>query len=287
VSSGSGGAPIELFVVDVDGTLLTPEKELTERSQRAVHRLRERGVRVALTSGRPPRGMRMLIEPLGLRTPLAGFNGGMYVDPELRILEERFIDPDAAREVADLLDRLGLDVWVYRKNDWYVRDPDAPHVAREHRTVAFEPLVTSDLGAKLDAAVKIVGVSDDPERMAGAEEEVRGLDGRVRAVRSQPYYLDVTHPEATKGAVVRFLADRLGVAPERIATIGDMPTDLSMFEAAGLSIAMGNADPEVRARALLVAPSNREEGFARAAEEMILPRAPGSGGGPGGSSRGS
>ncbi len=273
VAGGAGDAPIELFIVDVDGTLLTPDKELTGRARRAAHQLQERGVRVALTSGRPPRGMRMLIEPLALRTPLAGFNGGMFVDADLEILEEHLIEPGAARDIVELLDDRGLDVWVYRKDEWYVRDRDAPHVDRERATVAFDPVVAAELGSKLDAAVKIVGVSDDPERMGKAEEDARQLDGRVAAVRSQPYYLDVTHPDANKGHVVRFLAHRFDVPPERIATIGDMPTDVTMFEAAGLSVAMGNADPDVRARARLLAPSNAEEGFARAVEELILPRA--------------
>jgi Cof subfamily protein (haloacid dehalogenase superfamily) len=271
-ADGAGGPPIELFVVDVDGTLLTPEKELTDRSRRAVHALQTRGVRVALTSGRPPRGMRMLIDPLGLRTPLAGFNGGMFVDTDLEILDEHLIDPVTARDVVELLDDRGLDVWVYRRGEWYVRDPDAPHVDRERATVAFDPAVTGDLAGKLDAAVKIVGVSDDHELMARAEEETRRLDGRVSAVRSQPYYLDVTHPDANKGHVVRFLSRRLAVPPERIATIGDMPTDVSMFQAAGVGIAMGNADPDVQAKARFVAPSNAEEGFARAVEDLLLPR---------------
>lgn len=270
---GVGNSPIELFVVDVDGTLLTPDKELTDRARRAAHQLQERGVRIALTSGRPPRGMRMLIEPLALRTPLAGFNGGMFVDEDLEILKEHLIEPGAARDIVELLDERGLDVWVYRKGEWYVRDRDAPHVDRERATVAFDPVVTAELDSKLDAAVKIVGVSDDHELMARAEKDVQRQDGRVSAVRSQPYYLDVTHPDANKGSVVRFLSHHLDVPPERIATIGDMPTDLSMFEAAGLSVAMGNADRDVRAQARFVTASNAEEGFARAVEELILPRA--------------
>jgi len=272
-SDGAGQPPLELLVADVDGTLLTPEKELTERARRAVHRLQERGVRVALTSGRPPRGMRMLIEPLALRTPLAGFNGGMFVDTDLTILDEHVMDPGSARAVFELLDGRGLDVWVYRKGEWYVRDPDAPHVRRERATVAFDPSVTTDLPGKLDAAVKIVGVSDDRELVTRAEADAHRLDGRVSAVRSQPYYLDVTHPDANKGQVVRFLSRRLEVPPERIVAIGDMPTDVSMFEAAGLGIAMGNAEADVRAQAGFVAAPNTEEGFARAVEELLLPRA--------------
>lgn len=266
------GPPIELFIIDVDGTLLTPDKELTDRACRAVDALREAGVRIALTSGRPPRGLRMLVEPLALTTPLAAFNGGMFVDPQLRILDQHPLEPKAAREAVRLIDDHGLDVWVYRGAAWYVRDRDAPHVDRERRTVRFEPEVARDLEALLDEAVKIVGVSDDLDAVARCERDAQQLDSALSAARSQPYYLDVTHPDANKGQVVRYLSRALSVSPDRIATIGDMPNDVQMFEASGLSIAMGNADAEVQEQADHVTASNTEEGFAHAALDLILPR---------------
>ena len=70
---------ISLLLADVDGTLVTEQKVLTERARAAVMALRERGIRFAITSGRPPRGMAMLIEPLRLDSPIAGFNGGAFV----------------------------------------------------------------------------------------------------------------------------------------------------------------------------------------------------------------
>ncbi len=268
-------SPIELAVVDVDGTLLTPDKELTKRAQGAVRALREAGVRVALTSGRPPRGMRMLIDPLAIHTPLATFNGGMFVDHQLSVLEQHVIPASSARDAVSLLEECGLDVWVYRGKEWYVRDADAPHVDKEQRTVEFEPTVVETLDDLLDRAVKIVGVSDDPDRMARTEKEAAGLGSEVSASRSQPYYLDITHPKANKGSVVERLSTLLSVPLDRIATFGDMPNDVDMFEASGLSIAMGNANDDVKAQADEVAPPNTEEGFARAVEALVLPRAPG------------
>jgi Cof subfamily protein (haloacid dehalogenase superfamily) len=269
------GAPIRLMVVDVDGTLLTPHRQLTPRAVGAVAALRAAGVQVALTSGRPPRGMRMLVEPLALETPLAAFNGGMFVRPDagLELLEEHALAPEAATAAAELLLGHGLDLWVYRGTEWYVRDAGAPHVERERRTVEFTPTVARDLGALLDRPVKLVGVSDDHPRMALCEADVQQLDFPISAARSQPYYLDVTHRDANKGAVVQHLSGALSVPPEQIATIGDMPNDVGMFEVSGLSIAMGNADPEVRRSAHHVTTSNSEEGFATAVREIVLPRA--------------
>lgn len=98
---------ISLLLADVDGTLVTEDKVLTERARAAVHRLHEAGVRFAITSGRPPRGMAMLIEPLALDTPIAGFNGGVYVAPDLSISSERTIAPEAARRAFDLMREQG------------------------------------------------------------------------------------------------------------------------------------------------------------------------------------
>src|SRR5689334_22285655 len=99
---------VRLMIIDVDGTLLTPDKVLTERAASAVRELRKAHVEVALTSGRPPRGLKMLIEPLGLTTPLAAFNGGMFVNPDLTIIEQRTLPAEAARQAVALIQRHGL-----------------------------------------------------------------------------------------------------------------------------------------------------------------------------------
>jgi len=95
----------------------------------------------------------------------------------------------------------------------------------------------------------------------------------VTASRSQPYYLDVTHPDANKGAVAQYLSKRYSIPAEAIATIGDMPNDVLMFAHSGLSIAMGNASPEVQHAARRVTTGNDDEGFANAMERFVLPRA--------------
>ena len=99
------------------------------------------------------------------------------------------------------------------------------------------------------------------------------LHGQASASRSQPYYLDVTHPEANKGGVVEFLSKRSHIAPEEIATIGDMPNDVMMFEKSGLSIAMDNASSQVQAQANFVTLSNQKDGFACAMDKFVLPTA--------------
>jgi Cof subfamily protein (haloacid dehalogenase superfamily) len=271
---GTGVSKISLVIADVDGTLVTEDKVLTARAQAAVQQLHAAGIAFAITSGRPPRGMAMLVDPLTLATPLAGFNGGIFVKPDMAVIEEHVLAADVARRAVALILAHELDAWVYCGNDWLIRKADAPHVAREQWTVKFPPIVVEDFGQALDRAVKVVGVSDDHDRVARCEQDARNaLGAHASAARSQPYYLDITHPKANKGTVVAALSRLLSIPAGEIATIGDMPNDILMFRASGLSIAMGNSGPEVQEQAQYVTDSYNDEGFAKAMERYILPRA--------------
>jgi Cof subfamily protein (haloacid dehalogenase superfamily) len=264
---------IRLLVADVDGTLVTPEKTLTRRAIEAVHALHVADVLFAITSGRPPRGMSMLIEPLQLATPISAFNGGLIVEPDMTVIDQELVPEPLVQPILTLLESHGLDTWVYRGAEWYVRDPNGPHVDREAATVGFQPTLAATFDDLTDQVVKIVGVSDDHEAMAKATLAAREqFCHDVTAAQSQQYYLDVTHPAANKGQVVKFLSSRCGIPPAQIATIGDMPNDVLMFAHSGLSIAMGNASSEVQRAARMVTTTDEDEGFANAVERYILDR---------------
>jgi len=262
---------IRLLLADVDGTLVTQDKLLTDRAIEAVHHLHDAGILFAITSGRPPRGMAMLVKPLGLQTPIAAFNGGLLVDPDMKVIEQRVIPQNLVIPIAELIRSYGLVVWIYRGADWYVPDPAGPHVAREAWTVKFQPRVMPRIGDVSDNVAKIVGVSDDHDAVSKAWSAAHDRFGdHVTAAASQPYYLDVTHPDANKGSVARYLVRRYGLSAAEIATIGDMPNDVLMFAHSGLSIAMGNADPQVKRAARRITDTNENEGFAKAVERFIL-----------------
>jgi hypothetical protein len=268
-------ARVGLLLSDVDGTLVTNGKVLTPASVRAVGALRAAGVRFAITSSRPPAGLRMLLEPLGIDTPVAAFNGGMIVAPEpgLPVLEQHLLPPETGAAAVEALSARGVDVWVFTADRWLVRDPAGAYVDHEARTVAFGPTVARDFGPFLGGVGKIVGVSGDFDLLERCEAETRdALGGDASVARSQRYYLDVTHPLANKGTAVLALARHLGIPVDGIATLGDGFNDLAMFARGGLSIAMGNAAPAVRAAADLVTASNEEDGFALAVERHVLGR---------------
>lgn len=266
---------ISVVLADVDGTLVTKDKVLTDRAIAAVHALRDRGLLFTITSGRPPFGMRMLVEPLGLDMPMAAFNGGVIVTPDLSILDERLLPDYLLAPLIEMIEAYGLDVFVFRSHDWFVRSLAAPRVDRESRTIQQRPLVTPVFDESvLTGVVKITGVSLDHAKVALCEAAVQKSFGmQVSAARSQPHYLDVTHPTANKGVVIERLARYVNVPLENIATLGDQPNDTLMFERSGLSIAMDNASDEVKQRATFVTTSYADEGFANAVEQIILPRA--------------
>ncbi len=270
--SGSTAQPIRLVIADVDGTLVTQDKILTPRASEAVSELRAANIKFAITSGRPPRGMAMLIDPLKLDEPIAAFNGGVLIEPDLTtVVSQNFLPPTVVSQVITLIQDHKLDVWVYTDKDWFVRDVHAPHVAREQWTVKFAPAISSSMEGLTDRVAKVVGVSDDLEAVQRCERDVQEACGtHASAARSQPYYLDVTHPKANKGEVVLTLSKLLNIPVEAIATIGDMPNDVLMFKKSGISIAMGNASEDVQKSATYVTTANENEGFANAMQRFIL-----------------
>jgi len=261
---------IALVVSDVDGTLLTRDKTLTDGAKAAVRRLHDAGIGFTLTSSRPTIGMRFLIAPLAITLPVAAFNGSSIVDPQLNPIEQHLIPAAAANRSLDVLKEFGVDSWLFTNDLWLTRDGDGEYVPLEERAIKAAPTIVDDFAPYLTSACKIVGASSDAALLQACEVAMqKALGTQATAVRSQSYYLDVTPPGCDKGTFVQAMAKRLDISTDAIATIGDMQNDLPMFRTSGLSIAMGNATDDVKQLATHVTASNEDEGFAGAID-MIL-----------------
>jgi len=260
-------------IADIDGTLVTKEKLLTPRSVQAVMQLQDAGVLFGITTGRPPRGARMLVDSLPGLKFIAGFNGGVVVRRDFSLFKENLLPATEAEQVVQIIRAHQMDAWLYTDKDWFVRDPGAYRVNREQKTVQFPPKVVPSFEGLFDRVAKIVGVSENYDLVAGCEKDLQERFGAsVSAARSQPFYVDITHPKANKGEVVIMASEFAGIPTQQIATIGDMANDVTMFERSGVSIAMGNASREVQKAATYVTASNQEEGFAIAMNDFILPK---------------
>jgi Cof subfamily protein (haloacid dehalogenase superfamily) len=261
---------IALVVSDVDGTLLTKDKVLTEGAREAAHKLHAAAIGFTIVSSRPSIGMGFLLEPLAITLPFGAFNGSYIVDPQLKPIEQHFIPPATAQRSIEVLSEFGVDIWLFTGTEWLTRNPDGEYVAHERRTIKHEPTIVADFTPYLTQACKIVGASSDApllERCESVMQEAVGSE--AIAVRSQTYYLDVTPPGHDKGTFVEAMARRLGVAADAVATIGDMQNDLPMFARSGISFAMGNASDDVKKQAKYVTDTNERDGFAKAVETML------------------
>lgn len=261
---------IALVVSDVDGTLLTKDKVLTDGAKAAVQKLQAAGIGFTIVSSRPTIGMGFLIEPLSIKLPVGAFNGSSTVDAALQPIEQHLIGADAAQRSLDVLNAFGVDIWLFTNERWYTRNPDGAYVPHEKRAIKADPTVIPDFTPHLGEACKIVGASSDAALLQRCELAMKEAVGHeATAVRSQTYYLDVTPSGHDKGTFVTAMAKRLGIPAEAVATIGDMENDLPMFAKSGISFAMGNAADNVKRRATHVTDSNEQDGFARAMETAL------------------
>jgi hypothetical protein len=261
---------IALVVSDVDGTLLTKNKTLTEKAARAVRRLEDSGVGFTVTSSRPTIGMRFLIEPLRITLPIGAFNGSSICDPQLNPIEQHLIPASVTQRSLDILNQFGVDIWLFTNDRWLTRNGDGAYVAFEQHTIKSDPVIVEDFAPYLSAACKIVGSSADAALLQRCEVVMQeALGTQATAARSQNYYLDVTPPGHDKGTFVQAMSKRLGISTDAIATIGDMHNDLAMFRKSGMSIAMGNATDEIKKQATHVTTSNEDEGFAGAIDIIL------------------
>jgi hydroxymethylpyrimidine pyrophosphatase-like HAD family hydrolase len=260
---------IRLLIAEVEDAILTPAGELTARALAAAERLREAGVALAITGSRSPRALARIAAPLGITAPIAAFDGGRLVDPDLSVLEQHPLDDAVAASIIACMERHGLDVWVHQDDAWLVRRQDAT-VAREQAATQIAPVLVEDWAAAVRDAVQIVAVGGDPHAAGRCEAALDEHCAHAAVARSEHGHLVVVHPRANKGEAARAIARRLGVPAAGVATLGACASDVLMFHESGLSIAMGHARAAVQRQATFVTRSNADEGFAYAVETWIV-----------------
>ena len=273
MTNSKASRPIELVISDCDGTLFDPSKEVTPRARRAVEALRSKGIRFTLSSSRPPSGIATAAALLEVSEPMGTCNGAAVVDASLIPLVQHCLEPADVALASQILTAHSVDAWAYSASGWWVTDTSNRHVAKEASNLRLEPTVVSTDRLPQREILKIVGVCDDVTVVRDARAAIKEhLGDRVHAECSQDYYLDVTSSRVSKGTCVEEIARLTNVDQAAIAVLGDGHNDVAMFAAAGLSIAMGQSDERVRSAADQVTTSNADEGFARAIEQLIIPR---------------
>jgi len=264
---------IRLLIADVDGTLLNAQKGLSPVTVKAIEDLQRSGIRFSLVSHRPLQGLQRLMEMLQIRSACAALNGGVIVDEAFNVISEKSVRSAVVQEVVGTIERHGLNPWIYTRAAWYVPSIEGPHVQHETEALDFSPTCFESLGEIAQPVIKVAAVGDRFSQMAACEDQLRNRLGTQLSIsRALSNHLDVSHPDANKGAAVTSIAEMLGIPLEEVATAGDGENDIPMFRVSGLSIAMGQAAAEVHRAATHTTTSNSQDGLAWAIQDIILKR---------------
>ena len=243
----------KLLVLDVDGTLLNSEKEISKRTLAALLKVQQMGVRIVLASGRPTYGLMPLAKTLELGNYggfILSYNGGQIINAQNgELLFERRINPEMLPYLEKKARKNGFAIFTYHDDTIITDSPENEHIRKEAQLL----------------------VSDDEEALIGLEEHWRKrLNGALDVFRSEPYFLEVVPCSIDKANTLGALLEKLDVSSEEVIAIGDGVCDVSMIQSAGLGVAMGNAQDSVKVCADRITASNDEDGVAEAVEKAIL-----------------
>ena len=268
--AGAAGRAYDLVAIDVDGTLLDSRNRLADDTLAAIRAVRARGIGVTVVSGRGLLQLGQWLERLELELPYIGSGGAFIADPlSGQVIEHSPLDRGVLATIVGLA-RAGQVGIFFEEPDRFVGEA-CPEIIRSIHTIAgAEVFVTPDILRDTTIAPTKMFMTGDHARLVPIEAEIRRLQLPVNQSFAAPIYLEVTRQGVNKGTALARLASHLGLPLERIAVIGDGGNDVSMFRRAGLAIAMGNAEPEVKAAADVVAPTNDDGGVAWALRELIL-----------------
>ncbi len=262
---------IKLVALDLDDTLLDSELKISPETARAVSAAVEQGVTVTLATGRMYSSARPYALELGLDVPLITYQGALVkTSRSQEVLYHSPVPLELAREMIGYLFSRGFDVNLYMEDQLYAQAGN--RWVEEYRKIARVPCQTvPDLLASLTTAPdKFLVIDEEPQldRLASVLRQMVG--DKLHITKSKPFFLEFTHPEADKAKALAHLAARLGIAREEVMAVGDSYNDLEMLEYAGTGIAMGNARPEIKAKADYVTLGNDAHGVAEAIYRFVL-----------------
>lgn len=268
--------PVRLVALDMDGTLLTDDMDLTERTAACIRAAGERGVGFVLATGRPYCSARPYALRLGLDLPLVCYNGALVRDAASDTVRlSRPIPPAVAAEIAAFFRDAGLYCKVYAGDVLHVCEPTDE--TRYFTQVYGVPArAVGDLAAALSAGAvaapsMMVVHAARPEAVPDLREELlRRWPGRIDAFRPNRHGLDIVSAGTSKGDALRRLAAGWGIPADAVLAVGNAGNDLDMLAWAGLGVAVANATEELLARADHVVADNNHEGVAEAIERFVL-----------------
>jgi Cof subfamily protein (haloacid dehalogenase superfamily) len=272
----------KLLVLDVDGTLLNSEKQISKRTHATLRKAQQMGVKIVLASGRPTYGLKPVAESIELKNYegyFLSYNGGQLFKCQKghnELLFEKRVDPKLIPFLEEKAKEYGFDIFTYHLDFIVTNNPDNPHIRHESEINNMRLIKTDNFAESIDFwPCKCVLVSDNEKALMDLEEHwKKRLSGSLDVIRSEPHFLEFVPPFIDKANTLAILLEKLQIKPKEIIVIGDGVRDFSMIQMAGLGIAMGNAQDSVKACADTITLPNDEDGVAVAVEKAFLAEIP-------------
>ena len=266
----------KLLVLDVDGTLLNDEREISKRTLAALLKVQQMGVRIVLASGRPTYGLMPLAKTLELGNYggfVLSYNGCQIIKAQNgEILFERRINPEMLPYLEKKARKNGFAIFTYHDDTLITDSPDNEYIKNEALLNNLKIIKEDEFSTAIDfAPCKCMLVSDKEKALIGLEQHwEKRLAGTLDAFRSEPYFLEVVPCGVNKENTLGALLEHLGVTREEVIAVGDGVCDVTMLQLAGMGVAMGHSQDSVKVCADYVTASNEEDGVALAVEKLIL-----------------
>lgn len=266
---------IELIVVDLDGTLLNEQSELSERNEKALKAAMEKGVKVVIATGKTRYSANTVVDRLGLTTPGIYLQGLTIYKPDGSMTSVGTLSPDVARQVITFAEDRGFLVLIYSGTKILTRATNSytDNLTQQYHEPAIEGI--GPLQNIVDAMPvhKIIAIKEgDPKRIKALRWQLEmQLDGRARLTQAMiPDMLEILPPKGSKGAALKILLKDMGIKAEDTMVIGDGENDIEMMQMAGTKVAVGNADDKLKAVAEHIVATNNDSGVADAVEKFVL-----------------
>lgn len=266
----------KLLVLDVDGTLLNDEREISKRTLAALLKVQQMGVRIVLASGRPTYGLMPLAKTLELGNYggfVLSYNGCQIIKAQNgEILFERRINPEMLPYLEKKARKNGFAIFTYHDDTLITDSPKNEYIKNEALLNNLKIIREDEFSTAIDfAPCKCMLVSDKEKALIGLEQHwEKRLAGTLDAFRSEPYFLEVVPCGVNKANTLGALLEHLGVTREEVIAVGDGVCDVTMLQLAGMGVAMGHSQDSVKVCADYVTASNEEDGVALAVEKLIL-----------------
>jgi hypothetical protein len=269
---------IKLLVVDIDGTIAGESNEINQPVIQAIQAAQERGVSVAIATGRMYRSALRFHQVINSTLPLLAYQGAWIQDPTTEQLHRHWtVSTQTAHQLLDYFEqpqlRSLLSVHFYINDQLYVREI-TPETQIYSERSGIEAIAVGDLRQVLtNEPTKVLALSDDTDVIDQLLGNLRQqyTPAELYLTKSVATFFEATNPNVNKGTGVRYLAEELlGLQAANVMTVGDNFNDVEMLEYAGIGVAMGNAPAEVKAFAQWVAPTVEQDGAAAAIEEFVL-----------------